>query len=184
MRIVKLLMMSVAVLLVGCNEKAEKTEKQIKTEEVTIKSQELKDGITNTIFINANADDVWSLLREMDNIDEYSSAVDKVEWNGDKGVGGQRICTSSDGKNQFKESIVAFNDQQRTYSYAVTEGIPAKNMVNTFKVVNMGYHRSAIVWTSNYDMFIENPQMDENQFLAFVNQSSKEMIANISKVVQ
>ncbi|MEO1486815.1 MAG: SRPBCC family protein [Bacteroidota bacterium] len=143
-----------------------------------------KEGITNTAIINANADDVWSILRELDNIDQFSSSVAKVEWTGEKGVGGQRVCTTPDGKSTFTENITAFNDQNRTYSYAVVEGVPAKGLVNTFKVVNLGFRKSAIVWSSKYDSFIENPDMDQDQFINFVDSSSKEMIANLAKSVQ
>ncbi|MEL6483582.1 MAG: SRPBCC family protein, partial [Bacteroidota bacterium] len=80
--------------------------------------------LTYTKVVNKSADDVWEVIRIMDNIDKYSSAVAKVEWTGEKGVGGQRVCTTPDGKGFFKESILAYDDANRTYTYAVVEGVP------------------------------------------------------------
>ena len=139
---------------------------------------------TQTQVVDASADDVWDLLRQMDDIDKYSSAVAKVEWTGNRGVGGERVCTASQGQGFFKESIVAFDDNARTYSYALIEGVPVKGMVNTFKVVDLGYKKSMIVWTSNYEAFMKNPQMTEEQFAGFIEMSSAEMVANVAKAAK
>ena len=139
--------------------------------------------ITVVKQVELSADQVWAQLRIMDNIDELSSLVSKVSWTGAHGVGGQRVCTAADGQGYFKESIIAFSDSERTYSYAVVEGVPAKNMVNSFKVVDLGYQKSMIIWTTSFE-FMENPQMDEGQFSGFLNQSISEMIENTIKLAQ
>ena len=54
-------------------------------------------------------------------------------------------------------------------------------MVNQFKVVDLGYEKSMVVWTSSYEKFVTNPQMDETQFKGFLTQASGEMIANVGK---
>ncbi|GMN06458.1 hypothetical protein MTsPCn5_18470 [Croceitalea sp. MTPC5] len=138
--------------------------------------------ITNTLVVEASADDVWEVLRELDNIDELSSLVSKVQYTGDKAAGGTRVCTSPDGQGKFKESILAFDDAGRTYTYAVVEGIPASGVVNNFKVVDLGYKKSMIVWTSTYEKFMKNPQMNEEQFNGFLNMASKEMMGNVAKM--
>ena len=143
-------------------------------------AQSADANITFTKVIDASADQVWSILREMDDIDEYSSAISKVVWTGQKGKGGERVCYPPKGQQgYFKENIVAFDDANRTYSYAVVEGIPAKGMVNTFKVLDLGYQKSMIVWSSNFDEFMKNPQMTEEQFMGFLNNSLKEMVDNV-----
>ncbi|MEM7552079.1 MAG: SRPBCC family protein [Bacteroidota bacterium] len=147
-------------------------------------AQKADAKVTATKVVNASADKVWEKLRKMDDIDKYSSAVAKVEWTGNHGIGGQRLCTAPEGQGYYKESIMAFDDSQRTYSYALVEGVPAKGMVNNFKVVDLGYNKSMIVWTSNYDQFITNPNMTEDQFLGFINQSINEMINNIAKAAK
>lgn len=134
---------------------------------------------TITRVVDASADDVWDILRQMDDIDKYSSAIAKVDWTGAKGVGGERVCSAPQGQGQFKESIVSFDDDARSYAYAVTEGVPFKGMVNSFKVVDLGYKKSMIVWTSNFDAFLKNPQMTKEQFMGFIEQTIDEMLTNV-----
>ncbi len=140
-------------------------------------AQQGEPAITVAKTVNLSADKVWAQLRIMDNIDKLSSLVSKVSWSGDHGVGGERVCTAADGQGYFKESIVAFSDTERTYSYAVVEGVPAKNMINNFKVIDLGYQKSMIIWTTSFE-FMDNPQMTEEQFTGFLNNAINEMIGN------
>ena len=142
-------------------------------------AQNAEANITITKVVDLSADAVWGILRNMDDIDKYSSSIARVKWTGTRGVGGQRECYSPDGQGYFKESIVKFDDINRTYNYALLEGVPARGMVNSFKVVDLGYNKSMIVWTSTYEEFMQNPQMSEEQFLGFLDQSLHEMIANV-----
>lgn len=138
-----------------------------------------------TKIVDASADDVWTVLREMDDIDKYSSGIAKVVWNGEKGKGGERICYPPKGQEgYFKESILAFDDSKRSYTYSVVEGIPVKGMVNTFHVLDLGYQKSMIVWTSTFDEFMKNPQMSEDQFRGFISMSLEEMVSNIIKAAK
>ena len=146
-----------------------------------VSAQKSNANVILSKVVDASADQVWSVLRQMDDIQKYSSIIGKVKWTGHHGVGGQRVCyPPKDGEGYFKERIVGFSDDQRTYSYALVEGVPAKGMVNNFKVVDLGYKKSMIVWTSTYEQFMENPQMNEQQFLGFLNQSVTEMIDNVA----
>ncbi len=145
-----------------------------------ISAQNADAKITLTKIVETSADDVWAELRKLDNIDKISSFVGKVEFTGPKGIGGSRVCIAPDGQGKFKENIIAFDDAARSYSYAVVEGVPATGMVNNFKVVDLGYQKSMIVWTGNYDAFVENPQMTEEQFSGFLNQACSEMMANVA----
>ncbi|MFD1615847.1 SRPBCC family protein [Gelatiniphilus marinus] len=133
--------------------------------------------------IESSADKVWEQIRKMDNIDELSSFVSKVQWKGPKGIGGERVCTSADGNGYFKEKITGFDDKTRTYSYQVIEGVPAKDMNNMIKVVDLGFNKSMIVWTSSYE-FIENPNMTKEQFDGFITSARVEMVENIIKLVK
>jgi len=147
---------------------------------IHLNAQKSNANVTLTKVVDTSADNVWGKLRQMDDIDKYSSVISKVKWTGEKGIGGQRVCTSADGQGYFKENIVAFDDQNRTYTYALVDGIPAKGMINNFKVIDLGYQKSMIVWTSNYEQFMKNPQMTEEQFLGFLNQSAGEMLTNVA----
>lgn len=133
--------------------------------------------------VDLSADLVWEQIRKMDNIDKISSFVGKVDWTGPKGVGGTRVCTTPDGKGHFKEEILKFNDNQRTYTWQVVEGVPAKTVINSFKVVDLGLNKSMIVWTSNYE-FIENPNMTEGQFRGFLQGAVTEMVENMVKMIK
>lgn len=134
---------------------------------------------TYTKIVDVSADEVWEILRKMDQIDKYSSTIARVEWKGNMGIGGSRTCYSPDGKGYFKENIVNFDDSRRTFSYSVVEGVPIKGMVNTWNVVDLGYKKSMIVWTSEYEQFMENPQMTKDQFMAFIDSSLNEFVGNV-----
>ncbi|MGB3463808.1 MAG: SRPBCC family protein [Cyclobacteriaceae bacterium] len=134
--------------------------------------------ITVTKKLNISADDVWEQIRILDNIDKISSFVSKVEFTGPlTAAGGTRVCTSADGNGYFKEKIKEFSDVERSYTYHVVEGVHARNMVNNFKVVDLGYNSSMIIWTSNFE-FIENPNMNKEQLVGFLTNAIREMINN------
>lgn len=146
-----------------------------------IQAQTTDANITWSKVLDASADNVWTLLREMDDIDKYSSGISRVVWTGKKGKGGERVCYPPKGQEgYFKEKIVDFDDNGRTFSYAVVEGVPIKGMVNTFKIVDLGYKKSMIVWSSNFEEFMKNPQMTEEQFTGFIKMSLEEMVGKIT----
>ncbi|MEO1383404.1 MAG: SRPBCC family protein, partial [Bacteroidota bacterium] len=66
--------------------------------------------------VDRSADKVWEEIRKMDNIDVLSSFVSHVKWTGPKGVGGERVCTSTDGQGYFRERVTGFDDKTRTYT--------------------------------------------------------------------
>jgi hypothetical protein len=146
-------------------------------------SQMKAPDITYSVEANVSADKLWEQIRIMDNIDLVSSYVAKVTWKGPKGVGGERKCVAPDGKGYYVEKVKSFNDDQRTYQWQVTEGVPAKNVFNSFKVVDLGYNKSMIIFRSNFE-FMENPNMTKPQFEAFFNAASKEIVGNYIKLAQ
>ena len=143
-----------------------------------VQAQNHKSDLSYVSHVDFSADKVWEQIRKMDNIDKISSFVGKVEWIGPKGVGGTRVCTAPDGKGKFKEKIMKFDDIDRTYTWQVVEGVPAKKVENSFRVVDMGLNKSMIVWTSNYE-FLKNPNMTEIQFRAFLQGAVTEMVENM-----
>ncbi len=145
---------------------------------INLNAQNSKADLSYVSHVEISADKVWEEIRRMDNIDEISSLVGKVDWTGPKGVGGTRVCTTPDGKGYFKENILKFDDKQRTYTWQVVEGVPAKTVINSFKVVDLGLNQSMIVWTSNYE-FVENPNMTEEQFRGFLEGAVTEMVDNM-----
>jgi hypothetical protein len=148
-----------------------------------LSAQNTAADLSYVVKIDASADQIWEQVRKMDNIDKISSFVGKLQWIGPKGVGGTRICTSPNGKGKFKEKILKFDDQQRSYTWQVVEGIPAKNVINSFKIVDLGLNKSMLVWTSNYE-FIQNPNMTEDQFRGFLHSAVSEMVENMSNMIK
>lgn len=127
-------------------------------------AQDSDSKINVSQVVDVSADKVWGIIRQMDNVDKFSPQIAKVTWSGDHGVGGERVCYGPDGNAFVKEGIVQFDDVARSYSYAIIEGSPANNMVNTFKVVDLGYNKSMVLWSSKYSTFKENPNFTEDQF--------------------
>ena len=131
--------------------------------------------------VNKSADKMWKTVRKLDQIHKYSSGVAKVDWRGNMGVGGERVCYTPDGKGFFKEKIVGYDESSRSFSYSVLEGAPVKGMTNFIQVVDLGYGKCILVWWSNYDEFMKNPQMTEDQFQAFMLSSIEEMTDKMAK---
>lgn len=146
-----------------------------------VNAQTSNPDLSYTLEVDASADKVWEQIRKMDNIDKVSSYVAKLSWKGNKGVGGERKCVAPDGKGYHVEKIQQFDDAQRFYQWQVIEGVPAKNVKNSFKVVDLGYNKSMIIFRSNFE-FMENPNMTEEQFKAFLSSASAELANNYSKL--
>lgn len=141
-------------------------------------AQKTQDAIITTSAIaDLSADQVWEQIRKMDNIPELSSAVGSLTWTGPKGVGGERKCVTPDESGYFVEKIREFDDKERTYEWQVVEGVPAKNVINRFRVVDLGYNKCMVLFTSRFE-FIENPNMSEEQFKGFLQSASYEMATN------
>ena len=131
--------------------------------------------------VNKSADEMWKTVRKLDKVHKYSSAIARVDWSGNMGVGGERVCHTPDGKGFFKEKIVAYDESSRSFSYSLLEGAPVKGMTNFMQVVDLGYGKCILVWWSNYDEFMKNPQMTEEQFQAFMLSSIEEMTDKMAK---
>lgn len=135
--------------------------------------------LVHTQIVEKSADDVWEIVRNLD-FAKYTQTVRDVKVMGKAGAGASRVCTAPDGKGQFKENILAYDDTNRMYTYAVVEGVPVKGLVNNFKVIDLGYNKSMIVWWSNYDEFMKNPQMNQDQFMAFMKSTVTEIVTNMA----
>ena len=148
-----------------------------------VQAQEMAPKMTYSVEVDVSADKLWEQIRIMDNIDEVSSYVATVTWRGPKGVGGERKCVAPDGKGYYVEKIKSFNDEQRLLRWQVIEGVPAKNVFNSFNVIDLGFNKSLIVFRSHYE-FVENPNMTKAQFEAFLGSAVKEITANYVKLAK
>nr|WP_297912511.1 SRPBCC family protein [uncultured Allomuricauda sp.] len=150
-----------------------------------VKAQKTDAIMTKTQIINASADEVWGRLRKLDKIEELTPDFIGDSWvTGTIGVGATRSCSApgqtrkSTDNPAFTETILAYDDEKRFYSYAVS-GVPAKNMVNSFKVVDLGYKKCMVVWSSRGWTFMENPQMNKEQFVGFLDMVSNQLMARL-----
>lgn len=71
---------------------------------------------TADIQIGAPADTVWARVRRFDGIDEYFPGIDSVEIDGDDRLIGMMGMT-------IRERLRSLDDDSRTISYSVIEGI-------------------------------------------------------------
>lgn len=131
-------------------------------------------------IVHKSANEMWDVVRKLDKIDKYSSAIARVVWSGNKYEGGTRVCYTPDGQGYFKEKIINFDESTKSFTYSLLEGAPVKGMVNTMQVADLGNGKSVVVWWTNYDEFLENPQMTQEQFHQFMLTSLDEMVTNMS----
>ncbi len=151
-------------------------------------SQTNEISLTKSKIINASADDVWERLRKLDGLEEIVPNFLQDSWvidNAEPGVGAKRGCTAPGtpkGEASYTEQVVEYDEDRRFYSYAILNGIPAKNMVNSFRVVDLGYKKCMVVWESNGGQFIENPNMTKEQFVGFLNSAGDAMMAGLYRL--
>ena len=137
-------------------------------------------------IVEASADKVWEQLRQLDGLEKIAPQLITDSWlvnDAQPGVGAKRSCTAPGtpkGQAGYTETITEFSDTERYYRYAVTEGTPTKNMVNSLRVVDLGYQKCMVVWTSQRDGFMENPQMTEEQFNQFLNMAGQSPVNGVA----
>jgi len=142
-------------------------------------TQDVKVVISKSV--EASADQVWSVVKKMDKINEYSEFITKVEWSGELNESGERVCYTPEGQGgPLTEKILTFDENDRSYSYSVI-GMPAVGMINSFKVVENGSNGATIVWTCHYDSFVENPKMNEEELKGALNHILNEILDNQAK---
>lgn len=142
--------------------------------------------LSKSVILDVSADEVWETLRQLDKFGELFPNFIAEVWIDDyqkPQVGLERKCTApgqAKGTVSYKETIIAFDDEKRFYAYAVS-GVPAKDMVNMFKVVDLGYKKSMVLWNSTGWTFVENPQMSKDQFMGFMGAALDEAMSVLAK---
>ena len=143
--------------------------------------------MSKSVVLNASADDVWEVLRDLEKFDLlFPNFLADVWIEGDftgPKEGLVRKCTApgeQKGTVSYSETITEFDDEKRFYAYAVN-GVPAKNMINMFKVVDLGYKKSMVIWNSTGWTFVENPQMTREQFVGFMGSALDEAMSELDK---
>ena len=84
----------------------------------TLHAQSADARTTKTQIIEASADDVWAIVRDLDGLADISKFVARVEYTGPNDVGGQRTCYAPEGQGSYTEAILDFDDAARLASGA------------------------------------------------------------------
>ena len=160
----------------------------LSTQNVSAQNSKGTIAFTKSKIIQASADDVWERLRALDGLEDIVPNFLSDSWvvnDAKPGVGAKRSCTAPGtpkGQASYTEQVVDFDDEKRFYSYTVVEGIPAKNMLNAFKVVDLGYKKCMVIWTSKGGEYIKNPNMTKDQFTGFVSSAGDAILAGLYKL--
>ena len=68
------------------------------------------------------------------------------------------------------------------YSYIITQGVPVKDMLNSFKVDDLGAGRSKVTLKATMREFIENPNMSQADFKAFLVSNGMAVINGLANI--
>lgn len=89
-------------------------------------------------IVNAPADKVWAYLRDFSNLDEWAPSIESCEIEGDARpdqLGAIRRLTVQGDQAVFRERLVAFADEGRSYSYEFVESpLPVRDYRSTIRV--------------------------------------------------
>lgn len=142
-------------------------------------------NISYSVSINKSADKVWKTLRQLDGLEKIAPQIfthTSINTREPK-VGCVRTCIAQD-KSKWVETIVEFSDETRFFKYQLDEGpVPAKNMVNTLRVIDLGYNKCLFVWTSTFD-FLKNPNVTEKKFKELMLGSIAQISEGLTKKIK
>jgi Polyketide cyclase / dehydrase and lipid transport len=89
-------------------------------------------------LVNAPAETVWAYLRDFSNLDEWAPSIDSCEIEGGAQadqVGAIRLLSAQGGRAVFRERLVAFDDEGRSYAYEFLESpLPVRDYRSTIRV--------------------------------------------------
>lgn len=138
--------------------------------------------------LNVPASEVWERLRKLDGLEEIIPEVIGKSWvidGQEPGKGAQRACAmpgQSAEEASLVEKVLEFSDEDRFYSYTITQGVPVKNMLNSFKVDELADGRSKVIWEATMGEFIENTNMTQPEFEAFVIMNGEALMAGLGNI--
>lgn len=107
-------------------------------------------NIKATREIPIPSSDLWQTVRRMTRMEEwYPGLIRKSEVLEEDGMEPRRNCVMQDG-GVLKERILLRDDLTRTFVYAIDSlPLPAKNVVGTIRIDDVGNGRSHVTWSAN-----------------------------------
>jgi mxaD protein len=108
--------------------------------------------VTKTITINASADKVWNAVKDFDALNTWHPALEKdqiVEGTNNT-VGAVRLL-SLKGGGTIKEKLLRFDPANRSFSYAIIDGvIPVSDYRSRLVVKSAGANTSTVIWSGRF----------------------------------
>lgn len=108
-------------------------------------------SVVEKVAINAPVSKVWSKVSNFGDFGAWHPAVAKTEIvsGTNNQSGAVRLLTLGDG-GQIKETLTAYNDANKTYSYVINEGVlPVSSYASTIQVIPTA-DGSEVTWTGNF----------------------------------
>jgi mxaD protein len=108
--------------------------------------------VEEKITINTPADKVWNTVKNFNDLGAWHPAVATTELIGGKNNvrGTMRVLTLQDG-GKITETLLTFNEREKTYSYAINEGaLPVNQYYSTITVSAVDANSTEVVWQSSF----------------------------------
>jgi mxaD protein len=121
---------------------------------------------SKTITIDAPASKVWHTVKDFDGLNKWHPAIatDEIVEGKNNTVGAVRLLTLKGG-GTIKEKLLAFTPSDRSFKYAIVEGVaPVSDYTSTLTVKSAGKNQSSVTWTGHFKRknVGDNPAENEN----------------------
>ena len=114
--------------------------------------------VTESILLDASADEVWDIVKDFGALDKWHPAVTKTNLVVGEATlrGAERVLTIGNYEGMVRETLTAYSDEDRSFSYVInlTDALPVKDYASTVSVVELGDDLSLVIWTGD---FLSNP---------------------------
>jgi mxaD protein len=108
--------------------------------------------VTKRVTINAPADKVWNAVKDFNALNTWHPALEKDEIvEGTNNTVGAVRLLSLKGGGTIKEKLLRFNPANRSFSYAIIEGvIPVSDYRSRLVVKSAGENTSTVIWSGRF----------------------------------
>lgn len=113
--------------------------------------------------IGIDAKKVWATISAGDGLDKWMPVIAECRVEG-TGAGANRYCTMANGA-KLKERILEVNQDHRRFKYSVYDHpLPAKNIVGTVEISDVGNGRSEVSWSAEFECDAAHKEEIEGMF--------------------
>lgn len=125
--------------------------------------------------LDVAADQLWAFMGGFNALPDWHPAVDKSELQNE---GSLRILSLAGG-GEIVEKLEKYDDNERIYSYTITESpLPVKNYYAEIKVIDQGEGKSSVEWSSDF----EADGAAENEALDVISDIFQAGLDNLKKI--